>query len=132
MRALERALPEDAPLQLHVVAMWNELIYLESPVEWLASVADAEPGSVVLVDAGNFTGFDFAFARQRCLRCGHIVALIGIVQHLAGMKNSQVVVAVNNDPSATPGGSVTYTSTVANAGPSTSRLPWKSSLVVLG
>lgn len=51
MQELERAAPGDAPLGLHVAAMWNELIYLERPLTWLDAPEQAEPGSLVLVDA---------------------------------------------------------------------------------
>jgi hypothetical protein len=51
MRELERAASSNAPLGLHVAAMWNELIYLERPLTWLDTPEQAEPGSLVLVDA---------------------------------------------------------------------------------
>lgn len=51
MRTLESAVPAEAPLGLHVTAMWNELIYLEQPPTWLERPERAEPGSVLLLDA---------------------------------------------------------------------------------
>jgi 4-amino-4-deoxy-L-arabinose transferase-like glycosyltransferase len=51
MRTLELAAPGSDPLPLRVVAMWNELIYLERPLTWLEQPEKAEPGSVLLLDA---------------------------------------------------------------------------------
>ena len=66
MRALESAAPEAGPLPIHVVAMWNELIYLEGPLTWLDTPEQAEPGSLLLVDAA---------ARERLVRTRAIEAL---------------------------------------------------------
>jgi len=53
MQKLERTVPEGEPLQLHVVAMWNELIYLKSPLVWLDAPEQARVDSLLLVDAAG-------------------------------------------------------------------------------
>jgi len=51
MRALEDPAPAGAPLPFRVVAMWNELVYLERPLVWTDEPSAAEPGSLLLIDA---------------------------------------------------------------------------------
>lgn len=50
MHALEDRVPPDARLGLNVGAMWNELIYLRRPVEWIETPEQVEPGRLLLLD----------------------------------------------------------------------------------
>jgi len=58
MRALEQRTPADAALGLHVLAMWNELIYLERPIEWIEEPSEAGAGRYLLLDRQALESLD--------------------------------------------------------------------------